>query len=338
MLRFVITPARLRRPGLVRSGLARPSLARPGLVRACRWRVGLPALAGLTLVLTAFGSAASNPTPAPAAPPTAAQSPAQTDAPTATRSQPTTQAAGQANASQPNQAAAQPATATQQGQAAQPTQASTAAQPNQPTQAGAAAQANQSMQVSAAAQAQVQQGASIRLVIDSAASKASYHAHEQLVGRSLPTEAVGSTSSVSGSLVLAADGSIVADQSNISVDLSKLQSDESRRDNFIKSSTLQTSRFPMATFVPREAQGLPSPLPTSGQATFQLVGDLTVHGVTRPATWQVTAQFGDGTVSGNATTSVNISDFGMSPPKAGPVLSIEDGLTLELAFTAAREA
>jgi polyisoprenoid-binding protein YceI len=287
--------------------------------------VGALAAAGLTLVLTACGSAANNPTPAPAAPPTAAQPAAQTDAPTATRSQSTSQAtgqrtsqaAGQANASQPNQATAQPATATQQGQAAQP---------------------NQSTQVSAAAQAQVQQGASTRLVIDSAASKASYHAHEQLVGRSLPSEAVGSTSSVSGSLVLAADGSIVADQSTISVDVSKLQSDESRRDNFIKSSTLQTSRFPMATFVPREAQGLPSPLPTSGQATFQLVGDLTVHGVTRPATWQVTAQFGDGTVSGTATTSVNISDFGMSPPKAGPVLSIEDGLTLELASTAAREA
>ena len=312
-----MTRTRFRRPGLVR-----PCLAQPGVVRARRWRVGLPALAGLTLVLTACGSAASNPTPAPAAPPTAAQS----AAPTATRSQPTNQAAGQANASQPNQATAQPAAATQQGQAAQP------------TQAGAAAQPNQSTQVSAAAQVQVQQGAGTRLVIDSAASKASYHAHEQLVGRTLPSEAVGSTSSVSGSLVLAADGSILADQSNISVDLSKLQSDESRRDNFIKSSTLQTSRFPMATFIPREAQGLPSPLPTSGQATFQLVGDLTVHGVTRPATWQVTAQFGDGTVSGNATTSVNISDFGMSPPKAGPVLSIEDGLTLELAFTAAREA
>ena len=80
------------------------------------------------------------------------------------------------------------------------------------------------------------------------------------------------------------------------------------------------------------------PLPTSGQATFQLLGDLTVHGVTKPVTWQVTAQFADTTVSGNATTSVNITDFGMTPPKAGPVLSIEDGLTLELAFTATRAA
>ena len=214
---------------------------------------------------------------------------------------------------QPNQTASQ-ATA----------QVGTALQPNQTAAPG-----------QAASQAQA---ATTTLVIDSSASKASYRAHEQLVGRTLPSEAVGTTSSVSGSLVLAPDGSIVADQSKISVDLSKLQSDESRRDNFIKGTTLQTSRFPMATFVPREAQGLPSPLPTSGQTTFQLVGDLTVHGVTRPVTWQVTAQFGDASVSGAATTTVNISDFGMTPPKAGPVLSIEDGLTLELAFSASRQA
>lgn len=264
-------------------------------------RAGVLAVAGLGLVMTACGPAATNEAPAPTSVPpavstgqasTSQPTAAQTGLPTATRSQPTSQVAATAQPSQAQSNQAQPAN----------------------------------------------QAATTTLVIDASASKASYRAHEQLVGRTLPSEAVGTTNSVTGSLVLAPDGSIVADQSKITVDLSKLQSDESRRDNFIKGSTLQTSRFPMATFVPREAQGLPSPLPTSGQATFQLVGDMTVHGVTRPVTWQVTAQFGDASVSGAATTTVNISDFGMTPPKAGPVLSIEDGLTLELAFTAAREA
>jgi polyisoprenoid-binding protein YceI len=175
------------------------------------------------------------------------------------------------------------------------------------------------------------------VTIDPAASSASYHAREQLVGRGLPSDAVGTTSGVSGALVLGADGSVLADQSTISVDLTKLKSDESRRDNFIQGNTLQTRQFPTATFTPRAIQGLGMPLPTAGQATFQLLGDLTVHGVTKPATWQVTAQFADTSVTGNATTSVNLTDFGMTPPKAGPVLSIEDGLTLELTFTANRE-
>jgi polyisoprenoid-binding protein YceI len=177
----------------------------------------------------------------------------------------------------------------------------------------------------------------IALVVDSSNSSASYHAQEQLAGRNLPSEAVGTTPHVSGSILLAPDGSIAANQSQIQVDLRSLASDQSRRDNFIKGNTLQTNSFPNATFVPRQARGLPSPLPTSGQATFQLLGDLTVHGVTRPVTWQVTTQFDGGSVSGNATTNVNISDFGMTPPKAGPVLSIEDGLLLELTFSATRE-
>ena len=190
---------------------------------------------------------------------------------------------------------------------------------------------------SATAAAQDPSSSATALVVDSSSSSASYHAQEQLAGRNLPSEAVGTTSDVSGSIVVAPDGSIDASQSQIQVHLSSLASDQSRRDNFIKGNTLDTNVFPDATFVARQAQGLPSPLPTDGQATFQLLGDLTVHGVTKPVTWQVTAQFDGGNVSGSATTNVNISDFGMTPPKAGPVLSIQDGLILELNFNATRQ-
>ena len=196
--------------------------------------------------------------------------------------------------------------------------------------------AQTSSQSSASVQPAASLGHAVTLVLDASTSQATYHAHEQLVGKTLPSEAVGTSKSVTGSVVIGADGSVAADQSRIAVDLSKLKSDESRRDNFIKTDTLQTSRYPMATFVPNQVQGLPTPLPTSGSLTFQLLGDLTVHGVTRPVTWQVTAQFADTTVSGDATTDVKMTDFGMSPPRVGPVLNLEDGLTLELAFTATR--
>jgi polyisoprenoid-binding protein YceI len=281
---------------------------------------GVIAASGLCLALAACDPTATGaPTSAPAAVSTAA---------------PVTTSA--ANAA--------PATATAGSlptAAARPTQAVGTLSPTQAT--GSAASATQSAPSSGSAQttAAAAQGTAaaadaVRLVLDSSASQASYHARDQLVGKSLPSDAVGTSKSVSGSVVLGADGSVLADQSKIGVDLTKLQSNESRRDNFIKSDTLQTSRFPMATFVPNEVQGLPMPLPTTGQVTFQLLGDLTVHGVTRPVTWQVTATFADSTVSGSATTAIKITDFGMTPPRAGPVLSIEDALTLELAFTAAR--
>jgi hypothetical protein len=58
--------------------------------------------------------------------------------------------------------------------------------------------------------------------------------------------------------------------------------------------------------------------------------------VTRPVTWQATAQFNGQDVTGSATTNVQLSDFEMTQPKAGPVVSVEDGLGLQLDFHAVR--
>lgn len=159
-------------------------------------------------------------------------------------------------------------------------------------------------------------------------SEAEFQAREQLANHDLPTDAIGKTSNVTGTIVLDADGKVVSNQSKIVVDLSTLASDQSRRDNFIKGRTLQTSTYPDATFVPTALKGLPSPLPTTGQHTFQMIGNLTVHGVTKPVTWNVTAQANSGSVAGQASTTITFEDFGMSPPKAGPVLSVNDNLKL----------
>ena len=166
----------------------------------------------------------------------------------------------------------------------------------------------------------------MRFAIVAEASEARYRAREQLAERTLPSEAVGVTRGVSGTLVLRPDGTFVAEQSKVTVDLVSLKSDEDRRDNFLRRSTLQTSRFPTAEFVPKEVKGLPSPLPTSGEASFHLLGDLTVRGVTRPVTWQVNARFSEGAVTGQASTSITFQEFELSKPRVFLVLSIEDTL------------
>jgi polyisoprenoid-binding protein YceI len=143
------------------------------------------------------------------------------------------------------------------------------------------------------------------------------------------------TRDVGGSLVFDPDGNLLSDQSRIIVDLRNLKSDESRRDNFIQRNTLQTSTYPTAEFVPTAAPGLTWPLPTSGSAQFQLTGPLTVHGVTQDALWQVNATFSETEIAGTSSTRVKLTDFGMAPPKAGPVLSVEDELTLEIDFRTA---
>jgi polyisoprenoid-binding protein YceI len=168
-----------------------------------------------------------------------------------------------------------------------------------------------------------------RVDLVSGDSEARYRAQEVLVGRGA-NEAVGRTNNVAGAIQVEADGTITGDQSRILVDLTSLQSDSSTRDNYIKRNTLQVAEFPNAVFVVTSAPGLPLPLPTSGSATFELVGDLTVHGVTRPTTWQATATFAEREVTGSATTTVLMTDFGMTPPRVGSVVSIEDSVKLEL--------
>ncbi len=178
---------------------------------------------------------------------------------------------------------------------------------------------------------------SVRLTIQPAESQARYVARELLASNTIQTDAIGATKGVRGQVVVGPSGE-VASGSRISVDLQGLTSDRSQRDNFIKRNTLQTDRFPMAEFIPKDAPGLPWPLPTSGHATFTLLGDLTVRGVTRPATWDVVATFAGEGVTGTATTLVRLDTFGVSTPRVPVVASIDDDIRLEVEFSATRAA
>ena len=168
--------------------------------------------------------------------------------------------------------------------------------------------------------------------LDQSQSSAEYKARETLANIGSPTDAVGKTSKVLGTIVFTDSGAIDSSASKITIDLSTLQSDKSQRDNYIKQNTLDTNKYPDAVYVPTELQGLSWPLPTSGQSTFKMIGDLTVHGTTSPTTWDVTATFDGNQVKGTATTTVKFEDFGMKAPKTFLVISVEDNLGLQIDF------
>ncbi len=147
-----------------------------------------------------------------------------------------------------------------------------------------------------------------------------------------PTDAVGTTQQAQGAIALDQNNSVVVADSKLVVDLRTLQSDEGRRDSYIRQNTLITSLYPTAEFVPRQLAGLPAPLPKSGVAHFQVIGDMTIHGVTRPLTWDVNASFDNLEVSGRASTSFKFEDFNMTIPRVFLVLSVEDTIRLEIDF------
>jgi polyisoprenoid-binding protein YceI len=171
-----------------------------------------------------------------------------------------------------------------------------------------------------------------RYVVASEGNEARYFAREQLAGVSFPNDAIGVTRGVSGAVVIDDAGKIVAGESKIVVDVTQLKSDRDRRDGYVQRRTLETEKYPTVTLVPKEVRGLPSQLPDSGRATFQLLGDLTVKGVTRPTTWEVSARFRGDTLSGTASTSFTFDDFQMEKPKVSVVLSVQDSLHLQYDF------
>ena len=194
--------------------------------------------------------------------------------------------------------------------------------------------ATPTIQHHAAIAARTPQQRATRYVVAATGNEARYRVREQLARVDFPSDAVGKTNQVTGAIVIGADGRIVRDGSSVTVDLASIQSDNQRRDGFVRRNTLQTDSFPKAVFVPTSAQGLPATLPATGEITFQLTGDLTIHGVTRPTTWQVrAARSASGAVTGTATTSFPFGDFNMTIPKVGMVLSVDDNIALEYDFT-----
>lgn len=178
------------------------------------------------------------------------------------------------------------------------------------------------------------QAKATRYVVAPAGNEARFRVREQLAGMDFPNDAVGKTSQITGAIVVSADGKIVRDGSSFTVELTSLVSDNSRRDGYIRRNTLQTDSFPKAVFVPTSAKGLPAVLPATGETAFELVGDLTIHGVSKPSTWQVKAvRSVSGAVTGTATTSFPFAEFRMTIPKVARVLSVDDRITLEYDFT-----
>src|SRR5438045_1071972 len=120
--------------------------------------------------------------------------------------------------------------------------------------------------------------------IVSAQTTASYSVYENLIFQNKPNnDAIGTTHSVQGSFKIRTGASPLVASMNVTVDLRTLQTDSSRRDNYVQRNALETDTYPYATFVSVSTQGLSASY-TDGQTVhFQLTGNLTMHGHTNKA-------------------------------------------------------
>ena len=166
-------------------------------------------------------------------------------------------------------------------------------------------------------------------------SIARFLVREQFVRLAFPNDAIGETSEVNGSIAFDADGVVQQDGSTITVNLKSLRSDEEDRDDFLQTNSLESIKFPMAVFVVEDTPGMPWPLPQETEMEFQLQGTMTMHGVTRPLTWDATARLTPDGLTGRARTSFKFEKFDMEKPSRYFLLTVEDNIRLELDFVGA---
>jgi polyisoprenoid-binding protein YceI len=174
-------------------------------------------------------------------------------------------------------------------------------------------------------------------VLSSSESQARFRIWEVLFGAN--NEVVGVTNAVDGSISVDLNNPQGVTMSVITVNMTGLATDNNSRNGQIHRNILETGVYSTATFEPSEYIGVPESVAVGDTFNFQLAGNLTIHGTTAPATFDVSVTVeSEDRISGLATLVIEIEDYGVQllflPSQ---VASVAPETTLELQFVAVRE-
>ncbi len=169
-------------------------------------------------------------------------------------------------------------------------------------------------------------------------SLAGYRVREQLASFAAPSDAVGRTSAITGtfSLTQSASGYGVT-AASFSVDVSKLTSDQSRRDQRIHSQGLESDRYPTATFTLTSPIALPADAASGQTIHVSAIGDLTIHGVTKSVTIPIVAQMTGSKIELVGSITFPFSQFGMTPPSICGFVTVQSNATMEFQLMLSRQ-
>lgn len=143
------------------------------------------------------------------------------------------------------------------------------------------------------------------VIDESTTDFAGYRIREQIGPIEAPGDAVGRTSDVSGWLRL--EGETLTALS-VNVTMTTLRSDASRRDERLRTMALETDRFPRASFDLADPVAL-GPIERGRVLAARVMGTLELHGVTRPAAFDVQARWDGPAIHVAGSGEVVLDDF-----------------------------
>jgi len=171
-----------------------------------------------------------------------------------------------------------------------------------------------------------------------AGSEAGYRVREQLANLSAESDAVGRTTDLTGTItVVEAGDAAQLTAGEIAIDTTTLSSDEDRRDNRLRTEGLQTDQYPTATFTLTQPVDIPAAAVAGTATDVTLVGDLTLHGVTKSVEMPAQAVLIDGQIQVAGSLTFPLADFDITAPNVGGfILSIADQGALEFVVVFAK--
>ena len=169
-------------------------------------------------------------------------------------------------------------------------------------------------------------------------SIAGYRVREKLAQLPAPSDAVGRTGAITGQFVLTRDGGAYrVDEADFTVDVSKLKSDEDRRDNKIRSIGLETDKFPQATFALTSPISIPADAADGKAVTVQSEGNLTLHGVTKKVSIPLEVQRDGAQIKIVGNYQFTWPDFNMTAPSVQPFVTVTGEPKLEFALLMSKQ-
>ncbi len=152
-------------------------------------------------------------------------------------------------------------------------------------------------------------------------SEVGYRVKESING--FDTTANGRTQSITGSM-LASAATITEGQ--FTVDMTTFTSDQSRRDAQFNGRIMDVATFPTSTFVltaPIDFGAVPD---AGGTVTASATGDLTLHGTTKSATFDVQGTLKNGLIGVLGQIPVVFADYGIPNPSFATTTTEDNGL------------
>jgi polyisoprenoid-binding protein YceI len=166
-------------------------------------------------------------------------------------------------------------------------------------------------------------------------SEVRFVTHETLLGQ--PTTVVGKTNQVAGKIVVDFEHPSKSQIGEIRINARTLATDNEIRNRALRSQILLSSQpeHEYVSFIPTRLVGLPDQIRIAQEFSFQIVGKLTVRGVSHEVIFdaKVTPASKD-KLTGSANATVNIQDFNITIPEAPGVADVSQEVNLEFNFVA----